>query len=100
MSKESKVVLGGFALSTLFLAGFQYHLHTQSLAANLLVAQNVNNAVKTATSSAINALGKSDATRSASASATPAQKTASASATARPRFTVNPTATPAAPEEE
>ena len=100
MTQESKVVLGGFALSTLFLAGFQYHLHTQSLAANLLVAQNVNNAAKVATSSAINALGKTEATRSASASATPARKTASASATVRPRVTASPTATPESTPEE
>lgn len=100
MTKESKVLLGVFILSTLFLAGFQYYLHIQSLAANVLVAQNVNNAVKTASSSAINALGKTEATRSATASATPAGKTASASATVRPRVTASPIATPEAVEEE
>ncbi len=100
MTKESKIVLLSLLGSTVALAGLQYHLHTQSLAANMLVAQNVNNAVKTATSSAINALGKTEATRSASASATPAQKTASPSATVRPRVTASPTATPEVTEEE
>ena len=100
MTKESRVLLVALLACTVALAGLQLFLHKQAIGVSLLSAQSVNKAAKVATSSAINALGKTDAIRSASASATPAGKTASASATVRPRVTASPIATPEVTEEE
>ena len=100
MTKESRVLLVALLACTVALASLQLFLHKQAIGVSLLSGQSVNKAVQLASPSAVNALGKTDATPSASASATPAQKTASASATMRPRVTATPTATPEVTEEE